>query len=110
MLDGRRRYLRHWIKSEAWSCQAVSTTTLARYIAARLASISVRRACTGTWTNARPSAINEGNQLVKRTPKSELARQQEICDKAVAQCKDLGVTPVGLRGDACIRLSERLNG
>ena len=60
MLNGRRRCLRHWIKREAWSCQAVSTTTLARYIAARLASISVRRACTGTWTNARPSAINQG--------------------------------------------------
>ncbi len=55
-------------------------------------------------------ATLEGMKLVKRTSKSELVRQQQICDRAVAQCKDLGVTPVGLRGDACIRLAERLEG
>lgn len=62
------------------------------------------------WLTECQLATLEGMQLVKRTSKYELARQQSICDKAVAHCKDLGVTPIGLRGDACIRLSERLNG
>ena len=54
--------LRHWIKRDAWSWLAVNTTTLGRYIAARLVSISVRRACTDTWTNARPSTIDKGKR------------------------------------------------
>ncbi|WP_139222951.1 hypothetical protein [Paracidovorax wautersii] len=60
------------------------------------------------WLTECQLATLEGMKLVKRTPKSELARQQQICDRAVAQCKDLGVTPVGPSGDACIRLSGRL--
>lgn len=62
------------------------------------------------WLTECQLATLEGMKLVKRTSKSELARQQLICDKAVAQCKDLGIIPVGLRGDACIRLAERLEG
>lgn len=61
------------------------------------------------WLTECQLATLEGMKLVKRTSKSELARQQQICDKAVAQCKDLGVSPVGLRGDTCIRLAELLN-
>lgn len=60
------------------------------------------------WLTECQLATLEGMQLVKRTSKSELARQQQICDKAVAQCEDLGVSPVGLRGETCIRLAERL--
>lgn len=35
-------------------------------------------------------------------------RQKEICDKLVEHCKDLNVQPVGLRGEMCQRLKERL--
>lgn len=47
-------------------------------------------------------------QARRGTAKSSLTRQREICATAVAQCKDLGVSPVGLRGDRCHRLEERL--
>jgi len=60
------------------------------------------------WLTECQLATLEGLEGLKSTSKSELARQREICDKAVAQCKDLGVEPVGLRGDRCVRLRERL--
>lgn len=60
------------------------------------------------WLTECQLATLEGMKLVKRTSRSELARQQQICDKAVAHCKDLGVSPGGLRGDTCIRLAEFL--
>lgn len=60
------------------------------------------------WLTECQLATLEGLKLVKRTSKSELARQEQICNKAVSQCKDLGVSPVGLRGTLCVRLAERL--
>ncbi len=60
------------------------------------------------WLTECQLATLEYLQMVKRTPKSELSRQQQICDQAVAQCKDLGVSPRGLHGDSCPRLAERL--
>lgn len=60
------------------------------------------------WLTECQLATLESLEMVKRTPKSELARQQQICDQAVAHCKDLGVSPRGLRGDSCPRLAERL--
>ncbi len=62
------------------------------------------------WLTECQLATLEGMKLVKRTSKSALVRQRQICDRSVAQCKDLGVTPIGLRGDACIRFAERLEG
>lgn len=60
------------------------------------------------WLTECQLATLEGLEGVKRTSKSELARQREICERAVAHCKDLGVTPRGLRGQSCPRLAERL--
>lgn len=60
------------------------------------------------WLTECQLATLEGLESVKRTAKSELSRHREICDRAVSQCKDLGVPPVGLRGDRCVRLAERL--
>lgn len=60
------------------------------------------------WLTECQLATLEGLEAVKRTSKSELARQRDICDQAVSQCKDLGVTPGGLRGNRCVRLAERL--
>lgn len=60
------------------------------------------------WLTECQLATLEGLESVKRTAKWELSRQREICDRAVSQCKDLGVPPVGLRGDQCVRLAERL--
>lgn len=59
------------------------------------------------WLTECQLATLEGLES-KRTAKSELARQREICDRAVSQCKDLGVPTVGLRGDQCQRLAARL--
>lgn len=60
------------------------------------------------WLTESQLASLEDMAMVKSTPKSALKRQREICDIAVAQCKDLGVPPMGLRGDRCLRLAERL--
>lgn len=38
-----------------------------------------------------------------RIPQSELRWLQQICDQAIAQCKDLGVTPVFARTNGCNR-------
>jgi len=47
----------------------------------------------------------------KRAPKGELKRQQEICDRAVQQCAELGLKPGvrGLRGFPCPRLDDGLH-
>ena len=60
------------------------------------------------WLTECQLASLEGLESVKRTPKSELNRQREICTRAVSQCKDLGWPPVGLRGQECVRLAERI--
>lgn len=60
------------------------------------------------WLTECQLATLEGLELIKRTSKSELSRQRHICDRAIAHCKDLGVDPVGLRGDPCVRLAEHL--
>lgn len=51
------------------------------------------------WLTECQLATLEGLEELKRTSKSELHRQRQICDQAVAHCKDLGVAPVGLGGD-----------
>ena len=46
----------------------------------------------------------------KSTSKRELERQTSICDTAVRQCFELGVSPLfGLNGQRCLRLGERLS-
>lgn len=46
----------------------------------------------------------------KSTSKRELERQASICDMAVRQCSELGVSPLfGLNGQRCLRLQERLS-
>ena len=44
----------------------------------------------------------------KTTPKYDIKRQTEICEKLVQHCKELGVSPSGLRGVECGRLKEAL--
>lgn len=60
------------------------------------------------WLTECQLATLEGLEELKRTSKSELSRQREICEKAISQCKELGVTPVGLGGSRCVRLAKRL--
>ena len=42
------------------------------------------------------------------TAKSALLRQEKICEVAVRHCAELGVRPVGLNGDPCVRLARVL--
>lgn len=44
----------------------------------------------------------------KSSSKSDICRQQVICDKLVFHCFELDVKPLGLRGFPCIRLEEHL--
>lgn len=55
-------------------------------------------------------ATLEDMQERKSTPKGELKRQREICERVIGQCVDLGFHPGvrGLRGFACPRLDEAL--
>ena len=45
----------------------------------------------------------------KSASKRDVHRHEEICQKAIAQCHDLGVEPYGLMGRLCSRLQERLS-
>lgn len=53
-------------------------------------------------------ATLEGMQGRKSTPKRELAKQTLLCAGLVAQCEDLGVNTLGLRGARCARLEKAL--
>lgn len=44
----------------------------------------------------------------KSSPKSDIRRQQEICDKLLFHCFELKIKPIGLNGRRCVRLSEKL--
>jgi len=61
------------------------------------------------WLTECQLATLQDLRQVKSTPKSKLARQQQICDRAVAQCHELGVAPWGLRGERCLHLTEQLS-
>lgn len=61
------------------------------------------------WLTECQLATLQDLRQVKSTPKSKLARQQQICERAVTQCRDLGVEPRGLRGERCLRLTEELS-
>lgn len=60
------------------------------------------------WVTECQLATLEQLQSRKTASKADLKRQQEICDKAVDQCRDLGVQPKGVWGRDCPRLTERL--
>lgn len=53
-------------------------------------------------------ATLEGLKLVKRTPKHELKRHEEICNTLVSHIKDMKIPPRGLFGRPCPRLAARL--
>lgn len=62
------------------------------------------------WLAECQLATLEGLEGRKSTSKAELVRQSSICDMAVRQCFELGVSPAcGLRGRRCVRLAERLS-
>ena len=67
-------------------------------------------AVTLAWLTECQMATLEGLEGKKSTPKGELNRQREICERAVAQCVDLGLKPGirGLRGFPCPRLDAAL--
>lgn len=44
----------------------------------------------------------------KRTSKGDLNRMEDVCAMLVAQCDDLGVEPIGLRGQRCVRLEAAM--
>lgn len=58
------------------------------------------------WLTECNLATLEDLKGLKSTSAARLHRQQSICDTAVAQCVDLGVEAVGLRGNPCSRLAE----
>ncbi|WP_137917168.1 hypothetical protein [Hydrogenophaga sp. 2FB] len=77
----------------------------------RIPSAAARQTATVlAWLTECQLATLESLQMRKSTPKSELRRQQSICDDAVSQCQDLGIGPGvrGLRGHGCPRLSALL--
>lgn len=53
-------------------------------------------------------ATLERMKMRKATTKYDLQRQEDICDKLVAQCIDLRIGASGLRGHLCGRLIERM--
>lgn len=46
--------------------------------------------------------------LRKSSSKSDIRRQQEICDRLLFHCFALKIEPLGLRGQICNRLNESL--
>lgn len=61
------------------------------------------------WS-AESALVNlEALEQKTRTSKTDMRRMRETCDTLVAQCKDLGVDPVGLRGKRCDRLAKRMS-
>ena len=53
-------------------------------------------------------ATLESMRYRKGTPKGDIARQERLCRVLVAQCLDIGVTTLGLRGARCSRLEAEL--
>lgn len=45
---------------------------------------------------------------LKSSSRREVECLQEVCARMVAQCADLGVEPIGLRGERCRRLDAAL--
>ncbi len=60
------------------------------------------------WLTEQQLESLEQLERAVRTPKSALVRQRAICDTAVNQCAELGVTPLGLAEARCTRLAARL--
>lgn len=56
------RSLRRWIKPDAWTWRMASMTRIARCIGVPTVSISVKKVCTSTWTNA-PLSRNRNKQI-----------------------------------------------
>jgi hypothetical protein len=48
-------------------------------------------------------------KMLKSPPQGQVKRHQSIADTMVFHCRDLGVTPRGLSGNACPRLAELLS-
>jgi hypothetical protein len=60
------------------------------------------------WLTEQQLETLEQLEASARSAKSAVTRQRQICDTAVAQCAELGVTPRGLAGGECTRLARRL--
>lgn len=60
------------------------------------------------WLTECNLATLEGLQELKSSSNYRIQRQQSICNKAVQQCIELGIEPVGLSGQKCERLSAEI--
>lgn len=98
-----------WQARAALSANGTKAATSERLFANRVPEAAARQcACVLAWLTECTLAALEDMKALKSTSVSRLQRQQAICDKAVAQCVDLGVEPVGLRGHFCNRLRDAI--
>lgn len=70
---------------------------------------AVQLATVLAWATECELATVEHMKLLKRPPRGELKRHEDIAKKLVFHCRDLNVPPYGLMGRPCTRLMDELS-